>query len=205
MGLFKLMTKLQRKSRAHLIQTTHQTTSQSDLISTDTNIASTAMLRPATAQNLDFSNSYCDAFATMAKNSADGLTASSPTDKDNENAHSIAAPLNTPIHNGDSILMNLSVIATNLPDIPAPTRRLCSAPYNPNGYRMSRFYEHLHLDDVYEKRGRRSRSVPAEMIRSENPMTAPIRSVERWTFPKPTDVERKDSKHKRSKSYPGYR
>jgi hypothetical protein len=138
----------------------------------------------------------------MVKDLADGPTTSSATDGVTDTAYCISAPTNASIHNYGSL--NLNLTADNLPEIPAPIRRPWSTPYNLNGYRMSRFYEHLHLDDVYEEWSRCSPSAPAEMIRFRNAMAASSQNVEARAFPKPTGIERKDSKHKRNKSYPGY-
>lgn len=203
MGLFKLITKLRRKSRARIIQATRQTNSEAELVSNEyTSSTSPTTSRPATAHSQGFSDFHRDALATMAKDLANRPTTSSATDGVTDTAYSIVDPTNASIHNDGSL--NLNLMADNLPEIPAPIRRPWSTPYNLNGYRMSRFYEHLHLDDAYEERSRRSRSAPAEMIRVWNAKAASSQNVEARAFPKPTGIERKDSKHKRNKSYPGY-
>lgn len=89
-----------------------------------------------------------------------------------------------------------------LPEIPAPTRRPCQTPFDDQGYRVTRFYAHPHLDDAYEALSRQSRSSPGEMIRWTNSMYGAAQSSQDSTLPKPTALERKDSKVKRNKSFP---
>jgi hypothetical protein len=62
----------------------------------------------------------------------------------------------------------LQVIAINM-EIPSSFRPPCSSLQDVHGYRVSRFCEHLNLDDVEWKPTQRSRSVPADAIRFHSP------------------------------------
>lgn len=92
-------------------------------------------------------------------------------------------------------LPSLQVTTTNL-DIPAPFRPPCSNPYDFHGYRASRFYEHLHLDDIEgEKPTQRSRSAPRDAIRFRSlPKAGQSRQSFWW-------LKRKESKHRRNKTF----
>jgi len=97
------------------------------------------------------------------------------------------------VEQNTSSLPSLQVTTMNL-EIPAPFRPPRSTPYDVHGYRASRFYEHLHLDDIEEKPIQRSRSVSVEAIRFHSSLKA---GQSRLNF---GWLKRKESKHKRNKT-----
>jgi len=197
MLLSKLLSRLRRKSR--VIPTTLQSNSEPTLKSCLT--SSPILERPASALDVGFSHSYHCNFGQSNQRTIRKVEVVEPEPVINRELDNMARGERCPESDKDSLQSNLDFSAKNTLDYPSPTQRPCSAPCDVNGYRVSRFFEHLHLDDAYEALARQSRFAPEEAIRFRNTMNASNQTVPLAT---PTGVERKDSRHKRNHSFPIY-
>ena len=197
MFLSKFISKLRRKSR--VLPSALQSTSEPTFKSYCT--SSSNIERPATAMDQSFSNSYHRGFTHSAGRiiKMDEVSPSqSATDKD---LVTVANRESHPVSDKDSSRSNLDFSTSGLQDIRSPTQLPCSTPYDVNGYRVSRFYEHLHSDDAYKSLTERGLSAPEGILPFRNTMNASSQTV---PLPTLTGLEQKDSIHRRNNSFPVY-
>ena len=195
MFLSKLLSRLRRKSR--IIPTTPRSNSEP----LKPYMTSSPMVeRPASALDMGFSHSrQCNLGQPDQRTTrkAEVVEQESFINKELDN---VGRSGGRPERGRSSLQLSLDFNANSTLDHPSPTQRPCSPPYDVNGYRVSRFIEHLHVDDAYEAL-RQSRSAPEEAMHFSNTMNASSQTVPLAT---PTAVKRKPIPHKRNHSYPVY-